>query len=83
MLGGAVAGAVISRCSLVPRAAILAGWDVAVVVYVTWVWVAVWWLDPGTTARLAKREDTSTAASPSHTGWLLGMTILSMTGRYG
>jgi uncharacterized membrane protein len=62
MLGGAVAGAVISLFT-VPSAAILAGWDVAVVIYVTWVWAAVWWLDPGTTARLAKREDTSTAVA--------------------
>ena len=62
MLGGAVAGAVISLFT-VPSAAILAGWDVAVVSYVTWVWIAVWRLDPGTTARLAKREDPSTAVA--------------------
>ena len=62
MLGGAVAGAVISLFT-VPSAAILAGWDVAVVIYVTWVWIAVWRLDPGTTARLAKREDPSTAVA--------------------
>jgi uncharacterized membrane protein len=62
MLAGAVAGAVISLFT-VPSAAILAGWDVAVVIYVTWVWIAVWQLDPGTTARLAKREDPSTAVA--------------------
>ena len=62
MLAGAVAGAVISLFT-VPSAAILAGWDVAVVIYVTWVWIAVWRLDPGTTARLAKREDPSTAVA--------------------
>jgi uncharacterized membrane protein len=62
MLGGAVAGAVISLFT-VPSAAILAGWDVAVVIYVIWVWIAVWRLDPGTTARLAKREDPSTAVA--------------------
>ncbi len=62
MLAGTVAGAVISLFT-VPSAAILAGWDVAVVIYVIWVWIAVWRLDPGTTARLAKREDPSTAVA--------------------
>ena len=58
MIAGAVAGAAISLVT-VPAAAILAGWDVAVVIYVVWVWIAVRRLDPGTTARLAKREDPS------------------------
>jgi uncharacterized membrane protein len=58
MLGGAVAGVVVSLIT-VPSAAILVGWDVAVVIYLAWVWIAVWRLDPGTTARLAKREDPS------------------------
>jgi len=58
MLAGAVAGAVVSLVT-VPSAAILSGWDVAVVIYLAWVWIAVWGLDPGTTARLAKREDPS------------------------
>ena len=62
MLAGAVAGAVVSLVT-VPSAAVLSGWDVAVVIYVVWVWVAVRRLDPGTTARLAKREDTSTAVA--------------------
>ena len=62
MLSGAVAGAVISL-GTVPNAAILAGWDVAVVIYLLWVWVAVRRLDPRTTARLAKREDPSSAVA--------------------
>jgi uncharacterized membrane protein len=62
MLGGAVAGAVVSLFT-VPSAAILAGWDVAVVIYLVWVWIAVWQLDPGTTAQVAKREDPSTAVA--------------------
>ena len=41
MLGGAVAGAVVSLVTL-PSAAILIGWDVAVVIYLLWVWIAVW-----------------------------------------
>jgi uncharacterized membrane protein len=58
LLGGAVVGVVASLFT-VPSAAILVGWDVAVVIYLAWVWIAVWRLDPGTTARLAKREDPS------------------------
>jgi uncharacterized membrane protein len=62
MLGGAVAGGIISLFT-VPSASILAGWDVAVVIYLLWVWIAVRRLDPGTTARLAKREDPSSAVA--------------------
>ena len=62
MLGGAVAGGIVSLFT-VPSASILAGWDVAVVIYLLWVWIAVWRLDPGTTARLAKREDPSSAVA--------------------
>src|SRR6478752_2315843 len=62
MLAGAVAGAVVSLVT-VPSAAVLSGWDVAVVTYVVWVWVAVRRLDPGTTARLAKREDPSSTVA--------------------
>src|ERR1700761_4904810 len=62
MLAGAVAGVVVSLFP-VPSAAILAGWDVAVVIYLAWVWIAVWRLDPGTTARLAKRGDPRSAVA--------------------
>ena len=62
MLAGAVAGAVVSLVT-VPSAAVLAGWDVAVVIYLVWVFIAVWRLNPGTTARLAKREDPSSAVA--------------------
>ena len=62
MLAGAAAGAVVSLVT-VPSAAVLAGWDVAVVIYLVWVFIAVRRLDPGTTARLAKREDPSTAVA--------------------
>ena len=62
MLSGAVAGAIVSLFT-VPSAAILAGWDVAVVIYLVWVFIAVWRLDPGTTGRLAKREDPSSAVA--------------------
>jgi uncharacterized membrane protein len=62
MLAGAVAGVVVSLVT-VPSAAVLAGWDVAVVIYLVWVFIAVGRLNPGTTARLAKREDPSSAVA--------------------
>ena len=62
MLAGAVAGVIVSLVT-VPSAAVLAGWDVAVVIYLVWVFIAVWRLDPGTTGRLAKREDPSSAVA--------------------
>ena len=62
LLGGAVVGAIASLFML-SSASILVGWDVAVVIYVVWVWVAVRRLDPGTTARLAKREDPSSTVA--------------------
>jgi uncharacterized membrane protein len=62
MLGGAVTGVVVSLFTL-PAASILIGWDVAVVIYLVWVWAAVWRLDPETTARLARREDPSDAVA--------------------
>ena len=62
LLGGAVVGAIVSLFML-PSASILVGWDVAVVIYLAWVWSSVWRLDPGLTAQLAKREDPSTAVA--------------------
>jgi uncharacterized membrane protein len=62
MLGGAVAGLVVSLFTPA-SASILLGWDVAVVIYLAWTWGAVWGLDPGVTAQLAKREDPSTAVA--------------------
>jgi len=60
LLAGGVIGAIVSLfTSLV--ASILLGWDIAVMIYLVWVWSAVWRLDPRLTARLAKREDPSTA----------------------
>ena len=62
LVGGAVTGAVASLFTPV-QASILLGWDVAVVIYLTWTWAVIWQLDPGITARLAKREDPSTAVA--------------------
>lgn len=59
MAGGAVTGAIVSLFTM-PTASVLLGWDTAVAIYLVWVWGAVWRLDPGVTARLAKREDPST-----------------------
>jgi uncharacterized membrane protein len=62
LLAGAVIGAIASLFT-VPSASILLGWDVAVAIYLAWTWSAVRRLDPGTTARLAKREDPSVAVA--------------------
>ena len=60
LLAGAVIGAIVSLFTS-PVASILFGWDIAVMIYLVWVWSGVWRLDPRLTARLAKREDPSTA----------------------
>jgi uncharacterized membrane protein len=60
--GVAVVGAIASLIT-VPTASILVGWDVTVVIYLVWVWGSVFRLDPSVTARLAKREDPSTAVA--------------------
>ena len=62
LLAGALTGVVASQVT-VPSAAILLGWDVGVAIYLVWTWSAVWRLDPGLTARLAKREDPSIAVA--------------------
>ena len=62
MLGGAAAGSVVSLFMPLP-ASILGGWDVAVLIYLTWTWGVVLRLDPSVTARLARREDPSTAVA--------------------
>ncbi|HEX9353475.1 MAG TPA: DUF1345 domain-containing protein [Streptosporangiaceae bacterium] len=62
LLGGASTGAIVSPFTL-PAASVLLGWDTAVVIFLGWVWSAVWRLDPGSTARLAKREDPSSAVA--------------------
>jgi uncharacterized membrane protein len=58
LLAGAIIGAIVSLFTS-PVASILLGWDTAVVIYLVWVWSAVWRQDPRLTARLAKREDPS------------------------
>jgi uncharacterized membrane protein len=62
MLGAAAAGSVVSLFMPLP-ASILVGWDVAVLIYLTWTWGVVLRLDPSVTARLAGREDPSTAVA--------------------
>jgi uncharacterized membrane protein len=62
MLGGAVTGLVVSLFTPV-QASILLGWDVAVLIYLAWTWGVIWQLAPDVTARLAKREDPSTAVA--------------------
>ena len=62
MLGGAAAGVIFSLFTLA-TASVLLGWDTAVVIYLIWTVSSVWHLDSGSTARLAKREDPSSAVS--------------------
>jgi len=60
MLTGVLTGAVAGLFTVL-SASILLGWDFAVATYLAWTWSVVLRLDPGRTARLAKREDPSTA----------------------
>src|SRR5215471_10867837 len=60
LLAGAAAGAIASLFT-VPSAAILLGWDTAVLIYLARLWREVWRLGPEITARIAKREDPSIA----------------------
>jgi uncharacterized membrane protein len=46
-----------------PADGILIGWDLAVVVYVVWVWTTSWRLDPEGTAAAAEREDPTRAVT--------------------
>ena len=59
LLAGAVTAS-IGWLTMPVVASILLGWDIAVVIYLAWTGASVWNLDPGRTARLAKREDPST-----------------------
>jgi uncharacterized membrane protein len=62
MLGGAVTG-VVTSLFIPVQASVLLGWDIAVLIYLAWTWSAIWRLAPDITARLAKREDPSTAVA--------------------
>ncbi len=62
MLAGVAAGAVLSLFMLT-SAAVLVGWDVAVVIFLVWSWTAVWRLDPVQAAQCAKLEDPSNAVA--------------------
>ncbi|HEX2770883.1 MAG TPA: DUF1345 domain-containing protein, partial [Micromonosporaceae bacterium] len=45
--------------TLPPLFAVLAGWDVAALIYLIWTWWVIWPLDRHRTAQLAGREDPS------------------------
>jgi uncharacterized membrane protein len=68
-----VAAALISRWQV----AIVIGWDVAMAVYVAWVWLSVGHLDPETTRQIAMREDSSRAASD---GLLILANLMNLVG---
>jgi uncharacterized membrane protein len=59
---GLVVGAIVALLTA-SELAILVGWDVAVAVYMVWVWVTIWPLGPEHTGRLAAREDPTRAAT--------------------
>lgn len=56
--GGLVAGVGIGTVAP-PLFALLAGWDVAALIYLAWTWWVIWPLDRHWTAQLAGREDPS------------------------
>jgi uncharacterized membrane protein len=59
---GAAAG-LLSAVFLPWDMAPLVGWDVAALVYVCWIWLALWWLDGEETAAHAETEDPTRAAA--------------------
>jgi uncharacterized membrane protein len=81
-VAGVVAGGAIAALSEL-RYGVLVGWDVAAVVFMTWVWVTVWRMDAAHTAALAEHQDPTRAAadvlvlaaavvSLVAVGWVLG-----------
>jgi uncharacterized membrane protein len=52
-------GGVVASVFTIWEAAILIGWDVAVVSLITWIWLALWRSDPQETKSHASREDLS------------------------
>ena len=61
-VAGAVVGTLVTVLTPVqPPYGILIGWDLAVLVYVIWVWTTSWRLDPEGTAAAAAREDPTRA----------------------
>jgi uncharacterized membrane protein len=56
-VAGVVAGLVVGLVARQVAMAVLAGWDVAALVFIVWTWRAVWHLDQRASARRAERED--------------------------
>lgn len=55
----------------------LTGWDIACVVYLSWMWVSIWSADASRTAELAGREDSS---GPVADAALLLASVVSLVG---
>ncbi len=55
----------------------LIGWDAAVIVFVTWIWLICWPMDHHQTAKFALREDPSTVAADA---LLISASIASLVG---
>jgi uncharacterized membrane protein len=63
MTGGAVAAAIALAVGASWSVAALAAEAVAAVVFLTWVWLTIWGLDPRATAAIARAEDASRVAA--------------------
>jgi uncharacterized membrane protein len=68
---GAVVVAVVGPWWLIP----LSGWDIAALIFVTWMWHSLWSLDAADTAEQARRENPRRAAAD---GLLLSASVASL-----
>jgi uncharacterized membrane protein len=62
---GVLAGVVVALTAREVPTAVLAGWDVAALVFLVWTWRAVWGLGQRDSARHAEREDPTTGLADS------------------
>jgi uncharacterized membrane protein len=72
---GVLAGVVVGLTAREVPTAVLAGWDVAALVFLVWTWRAVWHLDQRDSAQHAEREDPTTGLAD---GVLLIASIVSL-----
>lgn len=65
LVPGVLAGVVVALTAREVPTAVLAGWDVAALVFLVWTWRAVWRLDQPDSARHAEQEDPTTGLADS------------------
>jgi uncharacterized membrane protein len=56
-------GGVVAALTVSPGISVLVGWDIAVIVYLVWVWVSIRTLDAERTAQVAASEDDTRTAT--------------------